>query len=105
MENILNLKHIFFLLAAVATQVMSYPVVKSGDYCKVNNVNTTISYCALKPDSLKEGEVNLDVSKLREGNRPGISTPEKNSLKYKYIKPENVDPSMVIKPSAEIEMR
>ena len=101
----MNLKRIVFLLAAVAVPVMSFPVVKSGDYCKVKNVNTTVSYCALKPDSLKEGEVNLDVSKLKAANRPGTIRPEKNNLKYRSINPENVDPSMVIKPSAEIEMR
>ncbi len=84
---------------------ISYPIVKANKYCPLTKNNTTVKYCAVKPDSLRENEIQFDKSKLGKNPVSGVISPEKNSLKYRTAKPEKVDPSMVIKPQSDLEMR
>jgi hypothetical protein len=78
----------------------------SADWCQPKNCKTKIGYCAIKPDSLREGEIYLSTSSLKSPNVfTGTIKPDKNGIKYRTLKPECTDPQMVKIPDSEIQMR
>ena len=85
---------------------MSYPIIKSNDCCQVKKNSTTVKYCVIKADSLKENEIRFDAITLKaDCGTQGIIKPEKSTLRYRFAKPEHIDQSMVVKPESDIQMR
>lgn len=101
----MSLKKITITIIAVASVAISYPIVKNNNCCQLAKNNTAVKYCAVKPDSLRESEIQFVANKLKKGPAYGVINPEKNSLKYRMAKPEKVDPFMVAKPQSDLQMR
>jgi hypothetical protein len=102
----LNIKIIFGALLIFTSSTLSYPKISSADWCQPKHCKTTVGYCAIKSDSLREGEVTLSINSLRAQNEfSGTMRPDKNGMKYRSLKPECMDPQMVRIPDSEIQMQ
>lgn len=102
----MNIKILFGALLVVSSCVLSYPKISSADWCQPKYCKTTVGYCAIKPDSLREGEISLNTNSFKDqGAFTGTMKPDKNGMKYRTLKPENIDSRMAIIPDSKIQMR
>lgn len=103
---LLNIKLLFGAILIYTSCVLSYPKISSAEWCQPKHCKTTVDYCAIKSDSLKESEISFNAKFLKNQSVfNGTIKPDKKGLKYRTLKPESTDPQMVRIPDSEIQMR
>ena len=102
----MKIKLLFGTLLIFTSCVLSYPKISSADWCQPKHLKSTVSYCAIKPDSLREGEIRFSANSLKDENVfSGMIRPDKNGITHRTLKPVNRDPHMISVPVSEIQMR
>ena len=102
----MKIKLLFGALLIFVASALSYPKISSTDWCQPKHLKSTVSFCATKPDSLREGEICFSANSLKDENVfSGMIRPDKNGIKYRTLKPECADLEMIRVPVSEIQMR